>query len=1163
MKFILALCLLFFSFAAPAQLTQATLDMLTKSMALLEKGEYEKIIPIAEKAIAPVKKELGENHAIYNDLYLILGTCHYMLYHYTEAEKNYLKHKEGLARISGENDVSYAACLSRLANLYRDMGKYQQALALLLQAQSISKNIFGVNNADYSKCLNNLALLYADMADFAKAEQLYIESGNILKSIVGENNASYASNLNNLGTLYTETGKYEKALALLVRVLEIRKQVLGENHADYGEALNNLAHLYSTMNRYTEAEANFVKANEIFKKSLGEESPYYAVGLNNLAQFYQTTGRYEIAEQLFIKVRDIRKKILGENHSDYATTLSNLAGLFVSTGQLEKAEQLFIQSKEIKRKAFGEVHPDYAISLNNLASLYETMGQYNKAELLYLESIAIKKKILGEMHTGFAVSLNNLGLLYFNIGQYEKAEPYFVRAMEINKGVLGENNPEYATSLNNAGNVWQSMEKYSQAELAFTRAMEINKKTFGSEHPNYATNLNNLAALYTEMSQYKKAEPLIVLAKDIWKKAFGVNSPAYATSVNNLASFYRKSHSQYAKSEALYLEAVTLRKAILGSNHPNSSESQNDLGLLYTHMGQYKKAEPLFLASSQILLQNITSTFAILSEKEKGKFLDYNRSLVESNNSFLYNYPTPSDAAIENNYNLELGFKSLALADTRNILEAVRNSKDSAVKRKLNQWIANKNLLAKQYELPATNRITDLKKIEDEAEALEKELNRLSSDFRSQQEAVRVTMQDVQKNLEDGEAAIEFIKFKLYNKKWTDSVMYAAFIIRKDEVVPRFVKLCEKTQLQVLFDSAGSTASRLVKSLYRGIEIKSKEARLGIELYKLVWEPLEPFLKGIKKVSYSPAGKLYSIAFNALPIDSNTILMDKYRLQQYTSTRQIALRTATTIKEKPGSIILFGNALFTMDSLQLVQQRNSRINNAITATSATVAKNRGAGSGVWIDLPGTADEVQKIGQLFEQNKIQTKSFTQASASEENFKKLTGKAPPILHIATHGFFLPEPGKKKQSGTSSASSNVFAFAKDPLLRSGLVLAGGNYAWSGKTPVDGMEDGIATAYEISQLNLSNTQLVVLSACETALGDIKGSEGVFGLQRGFKIAGVKKMIVSLWQVPDKETAELMTSLYSYWLSGKTVSESFYQAQSDMRKKYAAYYWAAFVLVE
>ena len=128
---------------------------------------------------------------------------------------------------------------------------------------------------------------------------------------------------------------------------------------------------------------------------------------------------------------------------------------------------------------------------------------------------------------------------------------------------------------------------------------------------------------------------------------------------------------------------------------------------------------------------------------------------------------------------------------------------------------------------------------------------------------------------------------------------------------------------------------------------------------------------------------------------------------------------------------------------------------------------------------------------------------------------------------------------------------------------LLAGGNYAWSGKAPIAGVEDGVVTAYEISQLNLSNTELVVLSACETALGDVIGSEGVFGLQRAFKMAGVKKLIVSLWQVPDKETAELMTAFYTYWIQGKTIEESFSQAQADMRKKYSPFYWAAFVLVE
>ncbi|MDZ4808081.1 MAG: CHAT domain-containing protein, partial [Bacteroidota bacterium] len=145
----------------------------------------------------------------------------------------------------------------------------------------------------------------------------------------------------------------------------------------------------------------------------------------------------------------------------------------------------------------------------------------------------------------------------------------------------------------------------------------------------------------------------------------------------------------------------------------------------------------------------------------------------------------------------------------------------------------------------------------------------------------------------------------------------------------------------------------------------------------------------------------------------------------------------------------------------------------------------------------------------------------------------------------------------------NENSYTLADDPLLRSGLIFAGGNYAWSGKTPIEGIEDGIATAYEISQLNLSNTELVVLSACETALGDVKGSEGVFGLQRAFKMAGVKKMIVSLWQVPDKETAELMISFYTYWMNGKSINEAFTQAQADMRKKYSPFYWAAFVLVE
>jgi CHAT domain-containing protein len=290
--------------------------------------------------------------------------------------------------------------------------------------------------------------------------------------------------------------------------------------------------------------------------------------------------------------------------------------------------------------------------------------------------------------------------------------------------------------------------------------------------------------------------------------------------------------------------------------------------------------------------------------------------------------------------------------------------------------------------------------------------------------------------------------------------------------------------------------------------------------------------------------------------------MDKFQLQQYTSTRQIAIRNEMNSAEKPGNIVLFGNASFTMDSSSLVKQREAGVDSGSISTTIYTPEKRGANSNVWSDLPGTAEEVSKIKQIFDREKISSNSFIQTAAAEENLKALSDQSPKILHIATHGFFIPAPDDRKKTAAFE-KYNTYTMAGDPLLRSGLMFAGCNYAWSGKTPVAGVEDGIATAYEISLLNLSNTDLVVLSACETALGDVKGSEGVFGLQRAFKMAGVKKMIVSLWQVPDKETAELMTNFYTYWINGKSIHESFYQAQADMRKKYSPFFWAAFVMVE
>jgi len=234
--------------------------------------------------------------------------------------------------------------------------------------------------------------------------------------------------------------------------------------------------------------------------------------------------------------------------------------------------------------------------------------------------------------------------------------------------------------------------------------------------------------------------------------------------------------------------------------------------------------------------------------------------------------------------------------------------------------------------------------------------------------------------------------------------------------------------------------------------------------------------------------------------------------------------------------------------------------------------------GLWNYLPGTLNEVQNISNNLNNSKVNFTKLIAHDANEVNFKKEAGEAE-ILHIASHGFFFPDPEQVEKEmsrrveksnedesmafrGTTNYANWSFVINKNPLMRTGLVLAGANDVWHRESLEEG-DDGILTAAEISNMNLFNTKLVVLSACEKGLGDIKGSEGVYGLQRAFKMAGVKQIIMSLWQVPDKETSEFMTTFYNILILEKDVRKAFSITQKKMRDKYDPFYWAAFVLVE
>ena len=881
--------------------------------------------------------------------------------------------------------------------------------------------------------------------------------------------------------------------------------------------------------------------------------------VNNLGNLYSDMGRYEKAESFYIEAKNIRKRILGKEHSDYASSLNNLAAYYSDMGQYEKAEPFYIEAKNIQEKVLGKKHPDYASSLSMLGNLYSDMGQYEKAEPLYIEAKNIYEQKFGKAHPEYASSLNNLAVLYSDMGQYEKAESFYIEAKNIREKALGKEDPDYASSQYNLALLYYDMGQYDKAEPLYIEAKNIREKALGKGHPDYAQSCNNLALLYRRIGQYEKAEPLYIEAKNIQEKALGKAHPDYAIILNGLAVLY-SDKGQYEKSEPLLIEAKNIREKALGKAHPKYTQSCINLAELYWVTNNPIKADSLYKEAFIIKYHQVQKNLQFISEKEMAGFIE---NIIGGNdfyNSFYYK--SYSHTAAGEPYTISFLSRNLILYSSQQIKKLINSSNDKIALVDYEKWSALKKQLAAFYS--SGKNVPYVKTLEDSADVLEKNLKRVSSGFKKIQEDK--TWQDIQKTLKENETAIEFVEFH-YNtgKRWTDSTYYIALMLKKDMPEPLLVPLFEKKQLDSLLLRTGNkNTTANVKALYysRGAGIETKTA-ISQSLYKLIWKPLEKELKGINTVYYAPAGLLHRIAFAALPVNNKQVLSDQYKLIQLATTASVTEQVVSFVNASD-NIQLFGGIKYDTDSSALKQAANIYTLNKANIAVRSLPNNLER-SGTFNYLPGTQAEIETIGKLAKVAKNHVSVLSGDSASEESFKALEGKASPsVIHIATHGFFFPDPKQdKKNPDIFETSGKVFRQSDNPLFRSGLLFAGANYAWSGKQ-IQGIEDGILTAYEVSNMYLPNTKLVVLSACETALGDIQGSEGVYGLQRAFKMAGVENLVMSLWKVPDQETSEFMQIFYKNMFERQSISDAFYLAQTTMKNKYREepFKWAAWVLV-
>jgi CHAT domain-containing protein len=471
------------------------------------------------------------------------------------------------------------------------------------------------------------------------------------------------------------------------------------------------------------------------------------------------------------------------------------------------------------------------------------------------------------------------------------------------------------------------------------------------------------------------------------------------------------------------------------------------------------------------------------------------------------------------------------------------------VKQFLNEVHAVKNQLAE--ELSKGNLKGEIFNIlEERKNLLEKKIVAAIPDFDIMFQ--RIEVQQIQKKLKYNEVAIEFVKYDLMHGV-TDEIKtnnYAASIVYKNGLT-EFIPLFEEVELRKIIEN--NFVSNL-NQLYASRGVSPTQIRSQEGLYELIWSKIESKLSKINRVYFSPTGLLNKVNISALVDPNGTYLFSKYDMHCLQSTRLLAYNNDVINDEN--RYVLIGGINYNLDTT---------LNNTDISLTTNFETSLSRSNVAWSYLPGTLSEIKAIEEeLTSMKKSNVSVFEKDSATEYLIKNIdrNNVSPRLLHIATHGFFFPE----NDTSAEQKNKSVFQTSNHPMMRSGLILAGANYAWlNGHSFQNNEEDGILTAYEISQMQLQNTELVVLSACETGLGDIRGNEGVYGLQRAFKIAGAKYVMMSLWQVPDAETKEFMETFYAYWIQKKmNISKAFKATQSSMSKKYnEPFKWAGFVLLE
>ncbi|MBK9284179.1 MAG: CHAT domain-containing protein [Sphingobacteriaceae bacterium] len=936
------------------------------------------------------------------------------------------------------------------------------------------------------------------------------------------------------GDYYRLTGNYIEAEKYYLGSLSTLAVILGESNREYSQIYFEYLQVLMFQGKYAEAKPGVEALIYYYKTLDGEKSLEYAHLNNNLADIYQYLGEYQKSIEILKPLLENKIFLELKDTAAYIESYSNLGDVYREAGDCNSAIILFKKAKEEFYTYRLNQLPILGSIVNNMGLCYKMNGEIKEAEESFDSALLLYDKANHNNTNDYCVTLNNKGDLYRELGRYGYASEILLKSLTIRKTYLDTNSKVYANTLNNLGLIYFDAGFYDEALRRLNHALLVYERTVGTQHQFYGNCINNISSLNFVTGEYKLAKENKIKALAITENSVGKDHYRYINFLISLSSMHVRL-ADYKLAEKSLMEAGQLAKKNFGLSHELYVRAQFGLAEILATTGRFEEATSLYNESIQYYIKKIDTYFCAMSEENQAHYLSLFESVFQSYNLFVLNYKLSHpqkniNALIKQVLKNQLLIKSLLGKNASGLQKQISKSNNQELKSVYDDWKIVKN------QLINLNKSGQNDSLENE---LVKKVSQMETYLKQNVGAIfeveHVDMEQLQKHLSKDEALVEIFKTTEWVSDTTYQAKYGAILIHKNKLQPELFVFNNGNELE-------NTKFQLYTQAIENELIDSLS-------YSVYFEKIDKNLKGIQKLYVSADGVYQKINLNGLFIaNQHKFIFDKYQVLSMPNLAGIIQNTSSLISTHK-SAQLFGypdyEYNFNTPSVPTIEQ------------PLAIAKRYGLTE--LSKLPGTKIEVNEIGQILQSAGWSVKSYLNENASEKNLREIN--SPRILHIATHGFYL--------KNIESTDPFFLGFERSRLkensyLRSGIILAGAIPSSADSVNSNTENDGILTAYDALLLDLHETELVVLSACQTGLGDNMGSQGVAGLQRSFAIAGAKNIIMSLWPVDDEATKFLMTTFYQQFAKSNSIENSFIVAQNACKLKYPhPAYWAAFVLLK